>query len=237
MKNILVIGAGKIGSVVADLLSQASGAGGAYRVVVADRDPALLAAIERTAPPGPARHAAPGRRRRGRPARRAAGQFAVLSAAPYHLTLRVAEAARDAGVHYLDLTEDVAEHAAHPRAGARARARPSSRSAAWRRASSRSSPTTWRSQFDTLDSRAHARRRPAAYPSQRAELQPHLEHRGRHQRILRALRGDRRRRSCAKCRRWKSARNSRSTASPTRPSTPRAGSARCARRSRARCAR
>ena len=51
MKNILVIGAGKIGSVVADLLSQAAaGTGGAYRVVVADRDPALLAAIERSAP-------------------------------------------------------------------------------------------------------------------------------------------------------------------------------------------
>jgi saccharopine dehydrogenase-like NADP-dependent oxidoreductase len=37
-----------------------------------------------------------------------AGRFAVLSAAPYQLTLRIAEAARDAGVHYLDLTEDVA---------------------------------------------------------------------------------------------------------------------------------
>ena len=36
------------------------------------------------------------------------GRFAVLSAAPYHLTVKVAEAARACGVHYLDLTEDVA---------------------------------------------------------------------------------------------------------------------------------
>src|SRR5690606_14498863 len=37
-----------------------------------------------------------------------AGQFAVLSAAPYHLTTRIAEAAAVTGSHYMDLTEDVA---------------------------------------------------------------------------------------------------------------------------------
>src|SRR3954451_13065452 len=36
------------------------------------------------------------------------GKFAVLSAAPYHLTTRIAEAARSNRAHYLDLTEDVA---------------------------------------------------------------------------------------------------------------------------------
>jgi saccharopine dehydrogenase-like NADP-dependent oxidoreductase len=36
------------------------------------------------------------------------GKFAVLSAAPYHSTRLIAEAAKDAGAHYLDLTEDVA---------------------------------------------------------------------------------------------------------------------------------
>jgi saccharopine dehydrogenase-like NADP-dependent oxidoreductase len=110
MKNILVIGAGKIGSVVADLLSQAgAGAGGAYRVVVADRDPALLAGIERAAE-GSTRLATLRLDVADAPALHCAlrGQYAVLSAAPYHLTLRVAEAARAAGVHYLDLTEDVA---------------------------------------------------------------------------------------------------------------------------------
>src|SRR5262249_32789938 len=36
------------------------------------------------------------------------GQFAVLSAAPYSITSHIAQAAKVAGVHYLDLTEDVA---------------------------------------------------------------------------------------------------------------------------------
>jgi saccharopine dehydrogenase-like NADP-dependent oxidoreductase len=108
MKDILVIGGGKIGAVVADLLVDTPQAGG-YRVTVADRSAALLAQIE----------ADPSRSPRlstlaldvNDPARLAAalaGRFAVLSAAPYHLTLQVARAARDAGVHYLDLTEDVA---------------------------------------------------------------------------------------------------------------------------------
>jgi saccharopine dehydrogenase-like NADP-dependent oxidoreductase len=108
MRNVLVVGAGKIGQVVADLLSQASPTtgGGAYRVTVADKSPQALADI------GPASD----RLRTlvldvgdGAALRQALhGQFAVLSAAPFHLTVKVAEAARDARVHYLDLTEDVA---------------------------------------------------------------------------------------------------------------------------------
>ena len=35
------------------------------------------------------------------------GKYAVLSAAPYHATRLIAEAAKAAGAHYLDLTEDV----------------------------------------------------------------------------------------------------------------------------------
>ncbi|MES3013544.1 MAG: saccharopine dehydrogenase NADP-binding domain-containing protein, partial [Pseudomonadota bacterium] len=106
MRNILVIGGGKIGSVVADLLVNTPEEGG-YRVTVADRSATTLAQI---APPGNARLdtllldvADPARLRDA-----LQGRFAVLSAAPYHLTLKVAQAARDAGVHYLDLTEDVA---------------------------------------------------------------------------------------------------------------------------------
>jgi saccharopine dehydrogenase-like NADP-dependent oxidoreductase len=108
MHNILVIGAGKIGSVVADLLVDTPEAGG-YRVTVADRSAALLAGIA----------ADPRRSPRlstlvfdvNDPAQlqaALAGRFAVLSAAPFHLTLQIAQAARAAGVHYLDLTEDVA---------------------------------------------------------------------------------------------------------------------------------
>ena len=36
------------------------------------------------------------------------GKFAVLSAAPFQLTVAIASAAAKAGVHYIDLTEDVA---------------------------------------------------------------------------------------------------------------------------------
>jgi saccharopine dehydrogenase-like NADP-dependent oxidoreductase len=106
MQDILVIGGGKIGSVVAALLVDTPGHDG-YRVTVADRSAELLAAIDKV---GNARLTTlvldvndPVRLRDA-----LRGRFAVLSAAPYHLTLQVAEAAVEAGVHYLDLTEDVA---------------------------------------------------------------------------------------------------------------------------------
>jgi len=101
MKDVLVVGAGKIGSTIAEMLDQT----GDYRVAIADRSPAQLARLET----GPgvekltldiADEAALGQALRGR--------FAVLSAAPYHLTANVARAALAAGTHYLDLTEDVA---------------------------------------------------------------------------------------------------------------------------------
>ena len=106
MKDILVIGGGKIGSAVAALLVDTPESDG-YRVTVGDRSVAALAQISRgenprlntlaldVADPMQLRSALQGR-------------YAVLSAAPYHLTLQVAQAARDIGVHYLDLTEDVA---------------------------------------------------------------------------------------------------------------------------------
>ncbi len=101
MDDIAVIGAGKIGSMISDLLVRT----GDYRVTVADRSVEALRQL-RTALPvevmeldvaDPA--ALDGL---------LAGKFAVLSAAPYHLTVGIAEAARRAGAHYLDLTEDVA---------------------------------------------------------------------------------------------------------------------------------
>jgi len=105
MLDILVIGGGKIGSMVADLLAGASGGTKAprYRVTVADRSERLLAGLS-------PRVASLLLDARDRTALAAAlqGRFAVLSAAPFHLTVPIAQAARDAGVHYLDLTEDVA---------------------------------------------------------------------------------------------------------------------------------
>ncbi|HEY1394005.1 MAG TPA: saccharopine dehydrogenase family protein [Methylibium sp.] len=106
MKSILLLGGGKIGGVVADLLAHASTGGQPdYRVTVADRSQTLLAGLPHHAQldtlvldvtDGAALRAA------------LKGRYAVLSALPYMLTLKVAQAARELGVHYLDLTEDVA---------------------------------------------------------------------------------------------------------------------------------
>lgn len=101
MKDIVVVGAGKIGRIVARMLAET----GDYRVVLADRDETALARAAQGSPV----HAA--RADIGDAAALRdllAGRFAVISAAPFHLTGAVAEAAAMAGVHYLDLTEDVA---------------------------------------------------------------------------------------------------------------------------------
>jgi saccharopine dehydrogenase-like NADP-dependent oxidoreductase len=99
MKDIVVVGAGKIGSTIARLLTGA----GDYRVLVVDRSADQLGLIE------------PSKRVKtdlmeitdASLAERLEGSYAVLSAAPFHLTTMIAEAASRAGVHYLDLTEDV----------------------------------------------------------------------------------------------------------------------------------
>jgi saccharopine dehydrogenase-like NADP-dependent oxidoreductase len=101
MERIVVVGAGKIGSMIAEMLGRC----GDYEVAVLDRSADALARLETSVPVERIRLDI------GQPgdlARLLKGRFAVLSAAPYHLTGRVAEAARTAGAHYLDLTEDVA---------------------------------------------------------------------------------------------------------------------------------
>jgi saccharopine dehydrogenase-like NADP-dependent oxidoreductase len=100
MRNIVVVGAGKIGSTIARLLAYS----GDYHVTLADRSAEQLSQIERhdaisVAEIDISDSAAM--------VRLLAGKFAVLSAAPYHLTIPIAQAAAKAGVHYLDLTEDV----------------------------------------------------------------------------------------------------------------------------------
>ena len=100
MKDIVVVGAGKIGATISDMLAGS----GDYRVTVVDRSAAQLQALEVSHPvatqeldieDAAALDAV------------LAGKFAVLSAAPFHLTTRIAEAAARTGIHYLDLTEDV----------------------------------------------------------------------------------------------------------------------------------
>jgi saccharopine dehydrogenase-like NADP-dependent oxidoreductase len=99
MRKVAVVGAGKIGSTIASLLS---GSGG-YDVLLIDQSPAALAEAEVGAKTVAMAIDDPVIL-----ARALTGAFAVISAAPYHLTTVVAEAAKGAGAHYLDLTEDVA---------------------------------------------------------------------------------------------------------------------------------
>jgi saccharopine dehydrogenase-like NADP-dependent oxidoreductase len=101
MKNIVIVGAGKIGSMIAEFL----GGCGDYAVTVVDRSEKQLDRLETsvaiTKVPIDIRQADTLRKL-------LIGKFAVLSAAPYHATRLIAEAAKAAGAHYLDLTEDVA---------------------------------------------------------------------------------------------------------------------------------
>jgi saccharopine dehydrogenase-like NADP-dependent oxidoreductase len=100
MKEIAVIGAGKIGSTIARLLSHS----GDYRVTVADRAAAQLSEIEQ---PKAVKTVEIDIANSEALQALLQGKFAVLSAAPYQLTTKIAEAATVAKVHYFDLTEDV----------------------------------------------------------------------------------------------------------------------------------
>src|SRR5271165_5487395 len=101
MKDIVVVGAGKIGSMIAELL----GGCGDYAVTVIDRSQQQLDRLETSVPVTKiAADIRDGDALRGI----LKNQYAVLSAAPYHATRLIAEAAKSAGAHYLDLTEDVA---------------------------------------------------------------------------------------------------------------------------------
>ena len=100
MKNILLLGGGKIGEMIAALLATS----GDYAVTVADNSKANLAKFS-------------GQKNvetlsldfssNGNVTKAMAGKFAAVSAAPYQLNGSLATAAKEAGVHYLDLTEDV----------------------------------------------------------------------------------------------------------------------------------
>jgi len=78
---------------------------GEYHVTLADRAPDVLARLDRDER---IRIAAADVEDSAKLVDLLNGQFAVLNAAPFHLTTIIAEAARAARTHYLDLTEDVA---------------------------------------------------------------------------------------------------------------------------------
>ncbi|HEU5018951.1 MAG TPA: saccharopine dehydrogenase C-terminal domain-containing protein [Pseudolabrys sp.] len=100
MRDVVVAGAGKIGATVARLLASAD-----YAATLADRSSDVLGQAELH----PRIHThvldlADEEKLR----QLVRGKFAVVNAAPFHLTLPIAAAARAASIHYLDLTEDVA---------------------------------------------------------------------------------------------------------------------------------
>lgn len=101
MKKVLLVGAGKIGSTIAALLDASQD----YRVTVVDSSEAALSGIKTGAR---VQLRALDVTEPNALAAALEGQFAVLSAAPFHLTTAIAEAAVSQKVHYLDLTEDVA---------------------------------------------------------------------------------------------------------------------------------
>lgn len=101
MKNILLLGSGKIGAIIAELLT----ACGDYHVTVADMSAdnlarltthKNLATLQLDVTDNTALKNA------------LTGKFAALSACPFDITKYVARASAAAGVHYFDLTEDVA---------------------------------------------------------------------------------------------------------------------------------
>jgi saccharopine dehydrogenase-like NADP-dependent oxidoreductase len=110
MKEILVLGAGKIGALISGLLAES----GSYRVQLADAEPGVaksvatahrldtITAFDLDASDEEAltRHV------------RAHKPIALISSLPYFCNVAVAEVARAEGLHYFDLTEDVAVTAA-----------------------------------------------------------------------------------------------------------------------------
>ena len=98
--TVCVMGAGKIGQMIAALLKASPN----YTVTLADRDlPALTAAQKIGVPAIQIDADDPGALAAG-----LTGFDAVISAAPFFLTPAIATAAKTAGAHYFDLTEDVA---------------------------------------------------------------------------------------------------------------------------------
>lgn len=99
MKKVILVGGGKIGVAIAELLAPT----GDYRLTVVDRDPASLARM-------PGKNVSV-RREDINDAESFAevvkGHDIVLSATPFTLNPIIAGAARTARAHYLDLTEDV----------------------------------------------------------------------------------------------------------------------------------
>jgi saccharopine dehydrogenase-like NADP-dependent oxidoreductase len=100
VERIVLLGAGKIGAAIVELLCSS----GSYKLKVADRERSLLDTLKRDDIERDRLDVEDAASLR----RLMTGSNAVISALPYYLNSAVAEAARDCGLHYFDLTEDVA---------------------------------------------------------------------------------------------------------------------------------
>jgi saccharopine dehydrogenase-like NADP-dependent oxidoreductase len=101
--RVIVFGAGKVGATIIDMLA----AGGRYAVTAADRDSAVLARV-----PAGIKSELVDVAEEGAVRAAIAGHDAVVSACPFFVNPTIAAAARGAGAHYFDLTEDVETTAA-----------------------------------------------------------------------------------------------------------------------------
>jgi saccharopine dehydrogenase-like NADP-dependent oxidoreductase len=106
MQDVLVLGAGKIGALISGLLAES----GDYRVQLADSKPGAAARVvhahgldnlEAFDLDASDESALTAHVRKHKP-------IAVVSGLPYFCNVTVAQVARDEGLHYFDLTEDVA---------------------------------------------------------------------------------------------------------------------------------
>jgi saccharopine dehydrogenase-like NADP-dependent oxidoreductase len=103
MHRVLLLGAGKIGALISGLLAES----GSYRVQLADVDGAAAEAVARAHGSGHLVALALDATREADLAGHLREVDAVISSLPYYCNVAVAAAARKAGVHYFDLTEDV----------------------------------------------------------------------------------------------------------------------------------
>src|SRR5579863_2583839 len=105
MHRVLILGAGKIGALISGLLASSGG----YQVQLADVDAAVAEAVVRAhGAPGLTAYALNAKQRSALEQHLASHPVdAVISSLPFYCNVTVAEAARSAGVHYFDLTEDV----------------------------------------------------------------------------------------------------------------------------------
>src|SRR5690606_18463860 len=106
MHRVLILGAGKIGTLISALLADS----GSYEVHLGDINSAVVnAVIEAHGLPSLHPHQLDALDPKSLDSQLARHPVdAVISSLPFHCNVGVAEAARRAGIHYFDLTEDVA---------------------------------------------------------------------------------------------------------------------------------